>query len=119
MSQPGRGGGYIARNKRPPREGKESAFLTGKVSITCACGAHQDYFVDGFQRQKDGGTFYSLKLKAMRPKAQRATESRPGAGPARPGGAADDRPSATATRPGGTEGGRPGSGAPPRPGGAT
>ncbi len=123
MSAPGRGGGYIARNKKPPRDGKEAPFLTGKVSITCpVSGVTTDYWLDGFPRSKDGSTFYAVKLKAMKPRGERQQQRQSHAAPGGSGGA---RPGGMAARPGGSSpprpgGGaaRPGSGAPPRPGGA-
>jgi hypothetical protein len=119
---PGKGGGYVARNKKPPRQGQEAPFLTGKLSVTCpVSGVSTDYWFDAYQRQGDNGTFYAAKLKAMVPKAQQQAkrqQQRPGgAGVARPEGAPGRPGGGAAARPGGGASARPGSGPPPRPGG--
>lgn len=107
---PGKGQGYVARNRRARPDDTKAAFLVGKISVTCPVSrVTTEYWLDAYKKEGQDGTIYTLRAKQMKPKADRQAkqvqrqQNRPGgATAARPGGAG-------AGRPGGASGGRPGS----------
>jgi hypothetical protein len=57
-------GGILSANKRK-RPGHRDADIKGSLSaIACpCCGKPSDYWVDGWKKESERGTFYSLSIK--------------------------------------------------------